>query len=79
MEAYGERSEIRYLPARNEVVDAWSDHDKARRILSFDSPTSLEEGVARTVAWAREHGARKTPRFEGIELEKGLPSVWLEE
>jgi UDP-glucose 4-epimerase len=79
MKAYGERSELRHLPARNEVKDAWSDHEKARRILGFEAATSLEEGVSRTVAWAREHGARRSPKFEGIEVERGLPSVWLED
>jgi UDP-glucose 4-epimerase len=79
MAAYGERTEIRHLPARSEVKDAWSDHEKARRILGLEADTSLEEGVSRTVAWARKHGARRTPRFEGIEVEKGLPAVWLED
>jgi UDP-glucose 4-epimerase len=79
MAAYGERTEIRHLSARNEVKDAWSDHEKARRILGFDARTSLEAGVSRTVAWAREHGARRTPKFERIEVEKGLPPVWLED
>lgn len=77
--AYGARTEIQYLPARNEVKEAWADHEKARRLLGFEDRTSLADGLAQTVAWARQHGARRTPRFEQIEVEKGLPSVWLED
>ena len=79
MEAYGERTEIRHLPARNEVVHAYSDHEKARRILGMEARTSLADGVARTVAWARAQGARKTPRFANIEITEKLPPVWLED
>ncbi|XXT21137.1 NAD-dependent epimerase/dehydratase family protein [Sorangium sp. So ce429] len=31
--------------------------DKARRVLGFDARTGLHEGLARTVAWFREHWA----------------------
>src|SRR3954452_19129848 len=38
--------------ARNEVVDAYSDHAKARRVFGEHGPTPLEEGVRRMVDWA---------------------------
>lgn len=39
---------------------------------------SLADGLAHTASWVRRHGARWTPAFEGIEIEKNLPPVWLE-
>ena len=36
----------------------------------------LREGVRRMANWAREHGARETSLFAGIEIERGLPEGW---
>ena len=66
-------------PARSEVVHAFSDHSKTARVFGNDEPTSLEEGVRRMVAWAREHGPRSTPSFGAIEVTRALPPSWLEE
>ena len=79
MNALGVRSELRHLPARQEVVHAYADHSKARRIFEIDSLVSLEEGLGRMATWARKAGIRKSHRFENIELERGLPAVWLED
>ena len=38
---------------------------------------SLEEGLTAMAAWVREHGARQSKRFEGIEVEKNFPKAWL--
>jgi UDP-glucose 4-epimerase len=62
--------------ARNEVVHAYSDHAKVRRVFGDHPPTPLEEGVRRMVEWAKEHGPRETPPFTGIEIEKNLPPSW---
>src|SRR4051794_10963180 len=62
--------------ARNEVTDAYSDHSKARRVFGEQPATTLEDGVARMVEWAKEHGPRETPPFTGIEIEKNLPPSW---
>lgn len=72
--------EVRYLPARHEVAHAYADHSKVREAFGVEdgAETSLQQGLARTWPWVREYGARKTPRFENIEIEKNLPSIWLE-
>jgi UDP-glucose 4-epimerase len=65
-------------PPRNEVKIAYSDHSKAKSLLGYEAKVSLEEGIARMAEWAKKVGAKESSRFEGIEIEKNLPSVWLE-
>lgn len=76
----GVTPEVRYLPARHEVIHAYAVHGKVREAfdVSDEAETSLSDGLARMWPWVREHGARKTPRFEMIEVDKNLPSIWLE-
>jgi UDP-glucose 4-epimerase len=62
--------------ARNEVTHAFSDHSKTARVYGAGEPTPLEEGVARMVAWARDHGPRKTGEFTNIEVQRNLPPAW---
>jgi UDP-glucose 4-epimerase len=62
--------------ARNEVVDAYSDHSKVRRVFGDHPTVSLEDGVRRMVDWAKEHGPRETTPFPAIEVEKNLPPSW---
>jgi UDP-glucose 4-epimerase len=64
--------------ARNEVVDAFSDHAKLARTFGEQDPVALPEGVGRMCEWARKHGPRATPPFTGIEIEKNLPPSWRE-
>jgi UDP-glucose 4-epimerase len=79
MDALGLHGELRYLPARPEVVHAYADHAKARRIFGIDSPVSLEDGLRQMASWAKKAGIRKSRRFDAIEIERGLPTVWLED
>ena len=79
MEALGVRAELRHLPARQEVVHAYADHSKARRVFGMGPRVSLQEGLGRMAAWARRAGIRKSQRFEDIELDRGLPAVWKED
>ena len=70
--------EIRYLPARLEVLNAYASHEKAERILQAGATTSLEEGISRMAGWAEAVGARKGKSFGEVEILKNLPSLWLE-
>ena len=79
MKALGIRGELRHLPARQEVVHAYADHSKARRVFGIGSLVSLEEGLGRMAAWARKAGIRKSQKFENVEVDRGLPAVWLED
>ena len=75
--AMGVEPRIRHLPARNEVLHAYSSHEKVRRFFPDRSRTSLEEGLARMAAWVRDHGSRQSKVFENIELMKNFPKAWL--
>jgi len=77
-QAFGVEPQIKYLPARNEVVHAYSDHTKAQRLFSQQAAVSLEEGVARMVKWAQRVGARESQQFENIEISQNLPPSWRE-
>ena len=79
MEALDLSGNIRYLPARNEVKHAYSDHSKAMKVFERESTTSLENGVKKMVNWVKKVGVRETKNFENIEIMEKLPSVWLEE
>jgi UDP-glucose 4-epimerase len=76
-QAMGKRTGVRHLDARKEVLHAYSDHSKARRILGYQPAVSLHDGLARMATWAWTAGSRKSKTFEGIELRRGLPPGWM--
>lgn len=76
--AMGVEPKLRFLPARNEVMHAYSAHDKVERVFGKRHLHSLEDGLAAMAAWVRQHGARQSQKFKEIEIEKNLPAVWLE-
>lgn len=80
MKVMGIQGELRHLPARNEVVNAYSDHSKAKKIFKIaeGSFTSLEDGVSKMAEWAKSAGARESSRFSNIEILEKLPAVWQE-
>jgi UDP-glucose 4-epimerase len=67
---------VRYLPARNEVVHAFSDHSKAARLFDQGPATELEEGLRRMAEWAIRVGARRSQDFGEIEVRQNLPPSW---
>jgi UDP-glucose 4-epimerase len=80
MEVLGIDGDLRYLPARNEVMYAYSDHSKAKTIFGIkdSSFTSLHDGLKRMAHWAKKVGGRKSNPFTNIEITEKLPAVWLE-
>jgi len=75
-QAIGKQAKVNHLDARNEVKIAFSDHSKAERIFGKRTKTTLAEGVRAMAAWVREHGARESSVFEGIEVLRNLPPSW---
>ena len=69
---------IQFLPARNEVVEAYSDHSKLKDVFGENKSVSLEEGVAKMVKWAKINGPRTTKPFANIEVKINMPSKWAE-
>lgn len=76
-QAMGVAPNIQHVPARNEVVHAYSSHEKVLRIFEERALTTLEEGLAHMAAWVHQHGARQSQEFEGIEVMKNFPKAWL--
>jgi len=75
--AFGVERRVTHLPARNEVVHAFSDHSKLRDAFGAEEPLDLRTGIGKMSAWVREHGARRPVDFAGaIEVTKNLPPSW---
>ncbi len=73
----GVKPNVVHLEARNEVVNAYSSHEKATRVFGdLIKNVSLEDGLAQMSHWARTAKLRKTKAFEGIEVFKNLPPSW---
>ena len=70
--------EVEYLPPRHEVQHIHADHTHLRGVFGSRSPIRLDEGLARTAAWVRAHGARAASSFERIEIARNLPAAWRE-
>jgi len=66
-----------HLPARNEVMHAYSDHSKARCVFQLEDETSLVNGLDRMAAWASSVDIRPLEPFSQIEVEKCMPPSWL--
>ncbi len=76
-EIMGVNPNIIHLDPRNEVVHAFSSHEKIKKYfgdLVKDVP--LEEGIAHMVAWARSVGVRCGQPFKNIEVHKNMPTSW---
>ncbi len=68
---------ISHVPARNEVVHAYSSHEKVQRVFGERRLTTLQEGLTNMAAWVKDHGARQSTEFEGVEVMKNFPKAWL--
>ena len=71
-------AEIRHLDARNEVVTAYSSHEKVKRIFGdLIRNVPLDEGIAKMAAWVKTLKSVPNPkRFSHIEVLKNLPPSW---
>ena len=72
----GEKHAINNEQERKEVVHAYCDHEKAKKILNYQANISLEEGLKDMAEWVKKVGIRKTTKFENIEIEENLPPSW---
>ena len=75
--AMGVQPRLTYLPARSEVLHAYSSHEKVRRVFGERKLTSLDEGLQKMASWVRQHGARSSHVFQDIEVTKNFPQAWL--
>jgi UDP-glucose 4-epimerase len=75
-EAFDTELNIKYLPARKEVVHAYASHEKVASILCAEPRISLEEGVKRMAQWVRSVGSRASKPFDAIEIYQNMPPSW---
>jgi UDP-glucose 4-epimerase len=75
--ALGLPVQINHLPARNEVVDAYSDHSKVRRVLGQGPSVTIRDGIERMAKWVRSQPLEEPKEFFNIEVRKNLPPSWL--
>ena len=66
-----------HLPARNEVLHAFSDHSKARAAFQLGKETTLADGLSKMADWARNVKLPPVQGFADIEVEKNMPPSWL--
>lgn len=74
--AMGRETGIVHLPARKEVLNAFSDHTKAREVFGTGESITLAEGLRRMTEWVEKTGARQGTPFDKIEVERELPESW---
>jgi len=67
-----------HLTARpQEVKNAFSTCDKAKRLLGFEPTTDLEEGIEKMIKWARKLGYQEPKYLKEVELiSKNMPKTW---
>jgi UDP-glucose 4-epimerase len=76
-QAMGVEPNIIHLPPRNEVMDAYSSHERVRHVFGECMLHTLEEGLSRMAYWVKQHGARISQKFNDIEVTKNFPAAWL--
>lgn len=77
--ALGVELKLKHLPARPEVVHAFSDHTKLNTVFAAPPPVPLHEGLRRMAAWAKSLELAPPKRFEALEVFEKLPSGWKKE
>ena len=74
--AFGVERNVVHLPARNEVVHAFSNHDKAARFFGTKAGVTLRDGISRMALWAKQRGPTPPTLFKNVEVRKNLPPSW---
>ncbi len=78
MEVMNLKQAISYQLARNEVLHAYSDHSRAKRIFGIhnDGFVGLRDGIVKMANWVEKAGSRSSSYFGEIEIEEKLPPIW---
>ena len=67
---------LTFLPARNEVLDAYASHQKLRCIFNPPKFTTLSDGLQLTFEYVQSHGPYEPTGYSRIEVPKGMPPSW---
>jgi len=73
---FDQKINIDYLPARQEVYQAYSDHSKAKQIFNIKSFTDINQGIKNMIKSAQKLGPIHPKKFKNIEIEDKLPPSW---
>ena len=78
MDVMNLKQEISYQPARNEVLHAYSDHTKAKKVFNLKEEdfVTLKDGVEKMAKWVEKAGSRESSYFGDIEIREKLPPIW---
>lgn len=76
--AMGAQPQLVHLPPRNEVMNAFSSHDRIRQVFGERELHSLDAGLRQMACWVKQHGARSSQKFGEIEIAKNFPKAWLD-
>ena len=74
--AFDAERRVMHLPARNEVVHAFSSHEKVNACFGSRASVTLRDGINRMASWAKERGPMAPVVFKNIEVRKNLPPSW---
>ena len=75
--AFNIEPSIQFLDAREEVLHAFSSHDKLRKYFPEAAKTTpLNVGIDKMAKWVKEKGPRQPVEFKNIEIRKKLPQSW---
>lgn len=72
----GVKPEIIFLPKRHEVLHAFSNHLKLKKIFVNKSLIDLDTGLQITAQWIKKARLKKTNKFKNIEIDKNIPQNW---
>lgn len=67
---------IEFLAPRKEVVEAYCDHAKAKKVFNITKTVELNEGIKRMIDWAIFLGSVNPKKFKDIEIRKNIPLGW---
>jgi UDP-glucose 4-epimerase len=75
--AFGVAPKVVHLPPRNEVVHAFSSHERVQAVFGdLIANVPLEVGIAKMADWARRVGPRKSKSFGQVEISRNMPPSW---
>lgn len=76
-DAFDVKEQIDFLESRNEVVHAYSSHEKVHQYFGdLIKNITLQEGIERMVQDAKAKGPRQGAKFKNIEVERNMPPAW---
>lgn len=77
--AFNVEPDIRFLPARQEVLHAYASHDKLDSVFAKREMMTLEKGISEMAEWVNSTGPRNSVKFDSIEVTRNFPEAWADQ